>query len=356
MKKLSFMASMAILANFGLVGCGGGSSAPTTASNNNGDSTSVVSVKGTAIDPELVNTTVCLDLNRDGNCNTGEPVTWTDENGAFSLDISEEQLLEDYPLLAIGGVDKATGDAFKGKLLADVDSLSQNITPLTTLTYTQLQNSVSQADISERKAQLETLLGLSFEEMQENIVTQANEGHAKALQVALTLQKSAEALMPENPLGFYDALAQQMETATPSTTFNELISSLTPSNLQADIHTFVEETMTTTLSDAHAMAEEAKEGAISRGLDFATRITEVQSENNFNSENNTSDNEERQSQVNLTEKTNDISTRPENSSEDITVNQPFISSTTTGSNSTEEEETPTTPTTPSTPTVPAIGF
>jgi hypothetical protein len=353
MKKLSLIASMAILANFGLVGCGGGSSAPAAASNNND---SVLSVKGTAIDPELVGATVCLDINGDENCTSVDPSTVTDANGNYTLELTQEQIDGDYPLLVIGGEDKATGEAFQGKLLADLDTLSQNITPLTTLAYEQLQNSTSQADLAESKAQLEALLGLSFEEMQTNIVTRANEGYTRALQVALTLQKSAEALMPENPLGFYDALVQQMETAAPTATLEEMILALTPSALQADMLTFVEETMTTSLDGAYAMADQAKDGAIERGLDFASRMIEMQSGNGFNSDSNTSGQEEGRTPMNPAEGGIGMPIQPGNNFGDSNESQPFMPTIPTGGTDSEGGETPANPTTPSSPTIPTTGF
>jgi len=209
MKKLSIITSIAIIANFGLVGCGGGGSSASEAATD----TSSIRINGTAIDPELKNALICLDINGDENCTSGEPTTRTDNNGNFELDLSKEQLEGDYPLLAIGGEDKATGDDFIGKLLADVKDSTQNITPLTTLVYQQLQDSADKSTSTMTMEKLETILGLSFEEIQGNMVTLANEGNTKAMQVALTLQKSAEALMPEDPLAFYAALAQKLKEA-----------------------------------------------------------------------------------------------------------------------------------------------
>jgi hypothetical protein len=297
MKKLSMITSIAIIANFGLIGCGGGSSASTDTSSTNSTLTttnpSSVSIQGTAIDPELKDALICLDINRDENCTSEEPTTWTDENGNFKLDISEEQLQGDYPLLAIGGKDKATGDDFAGKLLADIQDNTQNITPLTTLAYRQLQNSADKYNSTTAMEKLETILGLSFDEIQENIVTLANEGNTKGMQIALTLQKSAEALMPEDPLAFYDALAQKIKEANPADTLSELILSITPDDddLKEKMSTFVKETMTTSLEDAYAMAGEAKDNALAGGLDISSRMIAMENGNTFMSENNTSSNE-----------------------------------------------------------------
>ena len=276
MRKLSIFASIALITNFGLVGCGGGSSTSTA---NITEDPAVILVHGTAIDPELVGATVCLDINRDENCTSIDPSTVTDANGNYTLQLTQEQIEGNYPLLVLGGEDKATGEAFKGKLLADLNSSMQNITPLTTLTYEQFNKTSTLADPEASKEKTEAILGLSFEEMQENIVTMANEGNTKALQVALTIQKSAEALMPENPLAFYSDLATKMESADPSKTLEELILELTPDTIKTEMVSFLEEMMTTSLEDAHAMADEAKDAALSRGLDFESRLIEMQHEN-----------------------------------------------------------------------------
>jgi len=278
MKKLSIFASIALITNFGLVGCGGGSSVTDAGSAANTSDASTILVRGTAIDPELVGATVCLDINGDENCTTVDPSTVTDENGDYTLQLTQEQIEGSYPLLVIGGVDKATGEAFKGKLLADINSSMQNITPLTTLTYEQFQKVSGHSGSEADKEKIEEILGVSFEEMQENIVTMANEGKTKALQVALTLQKSAEALMPEDPLQFYADLAEKMKSADPSKTLEELILELTPDTIKTEMLTFLEETMTTSLDGAYAMAEQAKDEAVARGLDFASRMIDMQHE------------------------------------------------------------------------------
>ena len=61
MKKISLITSLALLTSLGLVGCGGGGSVNSSVQEN-------ISIAGTAIDPELQNATVCLDLNQDMRC------------------------------------------------------------------------------------------------------------------------------------------------------------------------------------------------------------------------------------------------------------------------------------------------
>jgi len=279
MKKLNIMTSIAIVASFSLVGCGGGSSAPAASALST--STALTAVTGTAIDPELMQATVCLDIDGDTKCTSVDPSTITDDNGNYILELTQSQIEGGYPLLVVGGIDKATGEAFKGKLLAELNGTTQNITPLTTLVVTQILNAADKATAYTSRQQLETFLGLSYEEIESNFITLANEGDTKPLQVALTLQKSAEALTPENTLDFYTAVIQKLETSNPSQTLSDIIVELTPDNLKTDMISFIEETMTTSLGNAYAMAEQTQEEAVARGLDFASRMIDMQTGTNI---------------------------------------------------------------------------
>ena len=271
MTKTSIITAVALVTSFGLVGCGGGSSTDTS-TNNASSSTSLVS--GKAIDPELVGATVCLDINQDGNCTEDESTATTDENGTYSIDLSTEQLNGVYPLIAINGVDKESGEAFKGKLFADVNSSYQNITPLTTLVYEEMQQNMNKAatEMQLGMEKLENVLGITYEEMQANIITLANEGNATALKVALILQKSAEAIIPTDTIQLYKDLAQQIDIAETADTLVSLILEITPENLKDEISTLMETILNSTLTDAYALAEEARLKAIELGIDQESMI------------------------------------------------------------------------------------
>lgn len=260
MKKTSIITAVALVTSFGLVGCGSSSDSSSTASTPT-VSTSLVS--GQAIDPELMGATVCLDLNRDGICNEGEPSATTNEEGTYSLNLTNEQLNGEYPLIAINGTDRESGEAFKGKFFADVDSTYQHITPLTTIAYENKQSSMEK---------LENILGLTHEEMQSNMITSANEGKTTALQVALTLQKSAEAIAPKNTIQFYKDLAQQIDRADERDNLRTSILAITPVNLKDEVNALMETILESRLSDAYALAEEARMRAIELGIDHITML------------------------------------------------------------------------------------
>ena len=259
MRKTSIIAAVALVTSFGLVGCGSSDSSSTSSAPTVG--TSVVS--GQAIDPELVGATVCLDINQDGICNENEPSVTTDEMGTYRLELSDEQFNGGYPLIAINGIDKESGEAFKGKLFADITGNYQNITPLTTLAYEEMYVNMEK---------LKSVLGLTSEEIQANIIALANEGNTRALQVALTLQKSAEAIAPTNTIQFYKDLAQQINNAGQAETLASLILQRTPENLKVQVSALMETILESRLSDAYALAYEARIRAIELGIDHMNML------------------------------------------------------------------------------------
>ena len=80
---------------------------------------------GTAIDGLLSGTTVCIDVNENGQCDTGEPTATTNAQGQFEIPATTQT----GPLLVIGGTDIGTGLPFTGSLTAP--SGSKIISPLT---------------------------------------------------------------------------------------------------------------------------------------------------------------------------------------------------------------------------------
>jgi len=266
MKKTSLLASVTLIASLGLVGCGGTASSSLTTSN----------ISGTAIDPELKGATVCLDLNQDNNCTPDEPTAITDENGKFNLRITEEQLKSTAPLLAIGGIDKESEAVFNGKLLADLNSDTQNITPLTTLAYEKIKENMRSglSDVKSDISSLEDRLGLSSKTIQANIITLAEEGNTSAMKVALALQKAAEAISPSDTLRFYHALSVEMSQSHTATLL-ESIMNITPPELKNHVNSMVTEILNSTLDAPYALSEKIRTDAIELGIDQEERIHEI---------------------------------------------------------------------------------
>ena len=142
MLRTTFL-SIATALVLGTVGCSsGGGDGATTAT--------VVDNSGTGIDGILVGSTVCIDVNNNSACDTGEDSTETDQDGKFNFSSSQEG-----PLLLIGGQDIGTGLPFTGSLKAPAGSTV--ITPLTSAVQALVDGGQSAADA---EASVKTALGL----------------------------------------------------------------------------------------------------------------------------------------------------------------------------------------------------
>jgi len=260
MKKTSLITSLALITSLGLVGCGGGGSVNSSAQGN-------ISIAGTAIDPELQNATVCLDLNQDMHCSQDEPTATTDEKGTFRMSVSQAQLDGDYPLIVMNGTDRESGEAFKGKLMAYVSTTMQNITPLTTLAYAHKQKDMEK---------MEQILGLTHEKMHENMIKAAEErGDITPLKIALTLEKSAEALAPKDPFQFYQNCSDAIEHANKTSSLKSIILSITPITMRSKMDSFLKEVLNTSISDAYALSEFTRDAALQWGIDHKSMMEEI---------------------------------------------------------------------------------
>jgi len=129
----------------GLSGCSGGGSSS--------DIASAVSkaYNGIGIDGILAGSTVCIDANDNGVCDTGEPSDVTDAQGQF--EISSTTVTG--PLLLIGGTDIGTGLPFTGSLTAPAGSTV--VTPLTSAVQSLVKSGKSAA---EAEANVKAALGV----------------------------------------------------------------------------------------------------------------------------------------------------------------------------------------------------
>jgi hypothetical protein len=123
-----------------LVGCGGGGSSGST-------SESVVDtsnlLKGVVLDGYLVGAKVCLDLNTNWVCDSGEPSAISSAGGQYTLNISPLKYTDTYDQLVIAEVgpdvkDEATGKTLKeqgqdGYVLASWGGPRPILTPINTL-------------------------------------------------------------------------------------------------------------------------------------------------------------------------------------------------------------------------------
>jgi len=141
--KTSFLSITTALV-LGIVGCssGGGSGS------DSGVTATIQS--GTAIDGILSGSTVCIDVNQNSACDSGEDSTVTDQDGKFTLTSKQSG-----PLLLVGGNDIGTGLPFTGSLKAPAGSTV--ITPLTSAVQALVDGGQSVADA---EASVKSALGL----------------------------------------------------------------------------------------------------------------------------------------------------------------------------------------------------
>jgi len=199
MKKINSIVISTIAAAF-LVGCGGGggggSSTPPA-----GGNTSNTNISGSVIDGYIKNAMVCLDLSLDGICDNSEPSAKTDSNGAYNLTITptqqNHQNFNIAPLIAYGGTDIDTNDDFIGKLQAQVNGTTANVTPLTTLFSKLIQEEVTssttkeqlEAIKKEKKELIKRVFNITSSEIDEDFIKSEN---IELTKTALQLQKSVD--------------------------------------------------------------------------------------------------------------------------------------------------------------------
>ena len=229
-----------------------------------GSSTTDTTLSGTAIDPELSGATVCLDLDKNRVCDANEPTTKTDVAGQYRLTITSEQHAQTHALLAHGGVDTGTGKAFSGKLTAvkNAGQTVHNISPLTAMVEARYEYCLTSTTCQETaetiRMELAEHVELHEAEIDENIVTLANEGNREPLKVALACQKSAEILDPEDSLKFYRLMAEKgfAESATWKEHLDEVVAA---SPYADETHALVSEVMDITTGTAHEIAQQVQD-------------------------------------------------------------------------------------------------
>ena len=208
-----------------LAGCGSSSnSSDDTQNDKNIKSTQI---RGKAVDGYLKFATVCLDLNKDGYCQAVEPMTSTNEDGSFTLEIKPEvknqKGFDEAMLLVYGGVDVDTGDDFKGKLLAPADSEEISVTPLTTIVAKMVQDELKNSDkltkdqikqtVKLAKAKVAEFLDIDPEDLTKDPVA-LKDKKPKLIKEALKIQKAIEAHKidadSDEIEAIYDKLAQHL--------------------------------------------------------------------------------------------------------------------------------------------------
>lgn len=192
--SIAIVASAVIFTGCG--GGGGGSSAPTTTN---------TTYSGSVADGYISGATVCLDINANGTCDSTEPTATTDANGGYTISTTAT-IPAGTKLIASGGTDTYTNQAFTGTLISPIDlkdGTKNHLNPLTTLvasstsstttTQTALNNVATELGIDASMIQADPFAKLSTGTVDEQ--TKAG----LAVKKAYVVQKTAEILKNANP-------------------------------------------------------------------------------------------------------------------------------------------------------------
>ena len=161
MKKISKIASLLLVGSAAfIVGCGHSSSSSTTIPS---------TVTGTVSDGYVMGATVCVDLNKNGKCDSSDYNVSTDENGKFSIPAN----YKNYPIIVLpGGIDKATGNIVVGMRLKPNGSSNPHVTPITTLIAAAQENGENNL------TKIAQALGMSEDNLYKDPVATAGENNA----------------------------------------------------------------------------------------------------------------------------------------------------------------------------------
>lgn len=121
-----------------------------------------ITFSGKVVDGIVSGAIVCLDMNKGGVCGSDEPTTTTASDGSFLFTSVEVKKGDFIPLIASGGVDRATGKRFLGEIKNIVDvsvvggTSSMFVTPLSDLMTTAFLNTTykTQGDLKESTAKI----------------------------------------------------------------------------------------------------------------------------------------------------------------------------------------------------------
>ncbi|PHS58789.1 MAG: hypothetical protein COB17_02255 [Sulfurimonas sp.] len=182
----------------------------------------VIELNGTVIDGLIKGASICLDINLNNICDSGEPKSTTSDSGSFTLD-TQYGTNGEYKLLSSGGIDTATGQFFDASLekvlniTVNVDTPSVIVSPLTTLTskiYKEEKSKDSSFTIDNARDKLANILNLSKEQLVANPLSNIN-----------TFAKTQELIQATRIL-VIDIVNDKTNRSLNQSTFDEIFSQL----------------------------------------------------------------------------------------------------------------------------------
>lgn len=163
--KSSYIAAASAISALILTACGGGGSgggANGTVGGTGGITGTPTTFAGKVIDGYIKGATVCLDLNSNNVCDSGEPSAITGSDGSYSISYSGSTTgLQIVATVPVGAVDADTGPITKPYTLLAPSSSPSAITPLTTLVSSVVNAGLGNITPAEAETSVKASLGIS---------------------------------------------------------------------------------------------------------------------------------------------------------------------------------------------------
>lgn len=181
-----------------------------TACGGDDDSPAPTSVSGLTVDGYISGATVFLDLNSDQTFNEGEPHALSNENGAYTLDVSNvSSAVPGMTVIALGGVDIDSGLPFQGQFMHRIENQEEHqvLSPFNTLAFVMVEKSISPT-IGAARALIADKFGFDAADVGADPVALRN---VKPLLYAnqLALQQALQLMASKNPDGEISAHRNQ---------------------------------------------------------------------------------------------------------------------------------------------------
>jgi trimeric autotransporter adhesin len=192
-------ASVASLGVIALYGCGGGGGSGSTG----GGVALATAVPITVVDGPIQNAVVCLDKNKNGVCDTGEPFAKTDAAGKANLSMDTADVGK-YPVLAVVGTDAIDTDTgavptpFTMSAPADQPAV---ITPLTTLVQEVVASTGVSSAAAETQVRAQTGINVSLFSDFSKSSTQENKEAATLARMAVVATQRQVATLGNGVVG-----------------------------------------------------------------------------------------------------------------------------------------------------------
>ena len=173
-----------------LSACGGGGNVATP-----------VTLSGNVIDGYITGATVCLDINGNGVCDSGEPSATTGTKGAYSLQVpvgvstSNLHLIASIPAGAVDSDFPSTPIAAPYKMMAPADMPSA-ITPLTTAVSTHMIADGMNIANARIRARADLSLPIDYDFFKDHVATNDTKAHNVAKVMAAILSNSVGTSAP----------------------------------------------------------------------------------------------------------------------------------------------------------------